>query len=110
LIETVAFFLLALGIYFIPTLVAGNRYLIGIAMFIFFVMIVPIEGVTESIAYDAAITKTCYQRHGFNFISRWACRSALHSIGAVRVSVACAVRTGSDFCDNLKIVSEANKP
>lgn len=59
-----------------------------------------IEASQDKIVVDTAITRTCYERHGFNFLSRWPCRSVLQQAGPVGLSAGCAFDTTTDFCRN----------
>lgn len=69
-----------------------------------------VEGWQDTIVYDAALTKTCYDRYGLNFFSRWSCRSSLRQIGMFGVAMTCGLNNSNgDFCTNLKQMSVENK-
>lgn len=78
-----------------------------------FVFVSPvIESSQDAIILDMGITKTCWDRHGFNLPARWSCRSSLQRAGIIAMSMACAANKGgdkSDLCDNLDKLSEENK-
>jgi hypothetical protein len=59
-----------------------------------------IEEAQDTIVSDAAISKTCFDRHGYNFVSRWSCRSSLHQ-GIVVLGIGCAFNEEIDICKNL---------
>ena len=68
------------------------------------------EEAQDAIVYDAALTKTCYDRHGFNFLGRWSCRSSLRQVGMFAAAMSCGFNKGkkNDFCANLETMSTEN--
>jgi hypothetical protein len=82
---------------------------IGCIALAFIVLSPTIEWSRDVTVGEAAITQTCYDRHGFNFISRWSCRSALQRVGFVGLGLSCGFSKGpNDFCDNLNKISADN--
>lgn len=69
-----------------------------------------IESAGDTIVLDAAITKTCWDRHGFNFIGRWSCRSTLHGIGPIGLGFMCGfAKSKQDICTNADELADENK-
>ncbi len=71
-----------------------------------------IEEAQDEIVGDVAITRTCFDRHGYNFIGRWSCRSALHQIGLVGLGFSCGFYKDAadiDICVNLNKASAENR-
>lgn len=69
------------------------------ALLVILTMLSPmIEDSHDVILGDVAITKTCFDRHGYNFYRRWSCRSAFHNIGMTALARGCAFRGDDDFC------------
>jgi hypothetical protein len=68
------------------------------------------EEVTDAVVGDAAITKTCWDRHGYNFVSRWSCRATFHQVGFIGLGLTCAFNKEkkSDICENLNTISAEN--
>ena len=75
------------------------------------VLISPVvESAQDAIVFDVAVTRTCWDRHGFNFVSRWSCRSSLHQIGPIAVGFACAFRKDKgDLCKTFETVAKENR-
>ena len=82
----------------------------GIPLAALIVLSPVVESSQDVIVGDAAITQTCWDRHGYNFIGRWSCRSALQRVGFVTLAFGCGFRKGAaDFCENLEKLSAENK-
>jgi hypothetical protein len=69
-----------------------------------------IESMQDAIVYDAVITRTCYERHGLNFLGRWSCRSSLRQVGPGLLLMSCAFgkEKKTDFCEMADKVSAEN--
>jgi hypothetical protein len=68
-----------------------------------------VEEAQDTIVLDAAITKTCWDRHGFNFVSRWSCRSSMQRVGFLGLAVGCGLgKSKSDLCENAEKLSVEN--
>jgi hypothetical protein len=82
----------------------------GIPLAALIVLSPAVESSLDVIVGDVAITQTCWDRHGYNFIGRWSCRSALQRVGFIALGFSCGLNKGpSDFCDNLDKLSAENK-
>jgi hypothetical protein len=68
-----------------------------------------IERKHDVIVLDAAITETCWQRHGFDLFSRWSCRSSLHRIGPIGLALGCGRDSRSDLCANLERLGDEQR-
>ena len=97
--------------------VPANKYarrrkmlaIFGIPLAALIVLSPVVESSQDVIVGDAVITQTCWDRHGYNFISRWSCRSALERVGFFALGMACGFSKGpTDFCDNLDKLSAEN--
>jgi hypothetical protein len=66
------------------------------------------EELTDATVGQAAITKTCWDRHGYDVVSRWSCRSAFNHIGDMPLAMTCAFKSEADVCKNLKQISKEN--
>jgi len=69
-----------------------------------------IENAQDTIVLDAAITKTCFDRHGYDFVSRWLCRSGFQRMGFWGLAFACAFNKGPyDLCENADKLTQKMK-
>jgi hypothetical protein len=90
----------------------GNKIALGVVAAVLIVAASPIfEASQDTIVGEAAITETCFDRHGYNIFSRWSCRSAFHRIGLPAMVMGCALKkyNKNDFCDNFEKINAANK-
>jgi len=72
-----------------------------------------VEQMLDTIVIEAAIGQTCFQRHGYNFVSRWSCRSTLHSFGYPALAASCnlgslGLQKKNDFCLNFERIVREN--
>jgi hypothetical protein len=69
------------------------------------------EEASASLVFDQIVYRTCFQRHGLNFITRWNCRSSLYGIGPVALAFRCSSKNGNiDYCEIAdKVVAENKK-
>ena len=73
-----------------------------------------VERMLDTIVIEAVIGQTCFQRHGYNFVSRWSCRSSLHSLGYQALAASCnplqqmLQQKKSDFCLNFERIVKEN--
>ena len=84
------------------------------AAFVLIVATPSIEASMDAGNLDRVITETCHNRHGFNLITRWSCRSHLHRMGPVALMLGCAfspetTNDNTGFCDNVNRSVEASE-
>jgi hypothetical protein len=70
-----------------------------------------VEMAQDTIVYDAVVTRTCLSRHGFDFLSRWSCRSSLRQLGPMALGMGCAFNKDkkSDVCETFDKINTENK-
>ena len=73
-----------------------------------------IEESQDTLVGESLITKTCRDRHGYDVIRRWSCRSSLNRAGVAAIVTACAFKNKdrsdrSDLCTNYDRVMEDDK-
>jgi hypothetical protein len=84
----------------------GVVSMVAIAAAIFLLATPIIDEATDTMIGDAVITKTCWDRHGVNFISRWSCRSSFHRVGLTALALSCAFGGTSDLCENFREIKQ----
>ena len=70
-----------------------------------------IEQLQDTLVFEAAVTKTCWDIHGYYFPGRWGCRSTYNQMGMKDVSIRCLINGKDDqICLNIEAIAAANKP
>lgn len=88
-----------------------TKFVIAVTCFVLLVIGSPMfEQLQDTLVYEAAITKTCWEIHGLYFPGRWSCRSTYYKWGMKDITVGCLLSNNKErLCQNIEQIAAENK-